>query len=930
VTPRPNDETLAAAAKVHTPTTLPIGTPSVAPLARGLPSAPGTAIGRFTVQRLLGTGGMGHVYEAHDQELDRPVALKVLRPERTAETLTERLLRESRLTAKIAHPAVMTVYDVGRAGDKVFIAMELIRGETLGAYVARTKPPWREIVRLYERAAEGLAAAHAIGIVHRDFKPDNVLVEGEARRIVVTDFGIARAIDDNEDAGGERPAIGGMQLTTTGTAIGTPAYMAPEQLLGERIDPRADVFAFAVSLWEALFGQRPFDATSLDAIRAATMSPPVPTRAVPRRLLRALRRGLELVRTRRWPDMPSFARELTAIRRGGRKWKLAGGGAALVSASIAAAFMLRPHPANPCASFAVAYDHAALAKVLASAPTVLATLDKRANGLRATHDKTCHADRKPAQDPRVAACLAARKLELEGTAADLILDGSAHAEPLATVVEDGTRCAAPPAFALFALVPSDPTLRRKVTALRYRGWDIEDARDRGEIERALAQATALAHDAEPVWPPVYAEASFLLGTVQSLHGDNKLAIVTLKQAAAVAESAHLDDLAEHVWVYLGYDAGERGGNADRELEYLAYADAALDRMGHPAAAQAWFDYEKGSALLRANRVGEADKLMHEAVDLSKREAPAYLTTALIGLGSVYERENRIAEAIAAYRQVLSSLRPDADFQVTMSARTALAEDLSQAGEHHEAIATAREVAALADKTLAATDTSRCVTHGLLTETLSNAHQYADALVEAETSVACMKEALGERSEPYAETLKTEAEVLSAMGQHAVAVQKLERACDVIAFEVGEASLPHARCWLSEVTPLMSLGRNREALALDNQAIPVIRSAIGDDDILTATAFGMRGKVEGKLGQIDQAAADLEHALAMFAKITVDPGVVADVQASLAEALWRKDPKRAHELIATALHTFDATPEWSDVRAQTAQWLASDGHPKPKH
>jgi len=150
---------------------------------------------RYEVRRLLGVGGMGHVFAAHDTELDREVALKVLRPELAgnAAVLAERLIRESRLTAKIAHPAVMTVYDVGRSDDTVFIAMELIRGETLGVYIARTGASWRTIVALYERAAAGLAAAHAAGIVHRDFKPENVLVETDASRVIVTDFGIARA-----------------------------------------------------------------------------------------------------------------------------------------------------------------------------------------------------------------------------------------------------------------------------------------------------------------------------------------------------------------------------------------------------------------------------------------------------------------------------------------------------------------------------------------------------------------------------------------------------------------------------------------------------------------------------------------------------------------------------------------------------------------
>jgi tetratricopeptide (TPR) repeat protein len=959
VTPCPNDDTLAAfarrsladtehagisdhldscdgcrasvlaAAKAYAPTAFPVGTPSLPPLGKGTAAAPGTKIGRFTVRRLLGAGGMGHVYEAHDPELDRAVALKILRPELTVAALTDRLLHESRLTAKVAHPAVMTVYDVGRADEVVFIAMELIRGETLGAYVARTKPGWREVVQLYERAAEGLAAAHAVGIIHRDFKPDNVLVEGDARRIVVTDFGIARATDASDETG-SRPATGDVRLTATGAAIGTPAYMAPEQLLGGRVDPRADVFAFTVSLWEALFGQRPFGGASIEQILAAMTSPPLPTRAVPRRVVRALRRGLELKPERRWPDMPSFVGELAKIRTGGRRWKIAAGGAGLLAAGIATALLVRGGPANPCASFTIAYDHVALAKVLASEPAVLATLDQRANALRATHDKTCHVERAPAQDPSVAACLAARKLELEGTAADLSLDGAAHAKDLAKVVDDATSCTAPSASALFADVPADPALRRKVTALRYQRYDTENAHAYGNTETALAQATTLAHDAERVWPPLHAEMLLLLGPLQSSHGDNKQAVATLKQAAAVAESVHHDAVAVNAWSQLSENAREHLGDPERSLEYLTYAEAALDRMGHPARAQAVFDYHKGMALLGAHRIDEADKVLHEAVELSRQKVPDFLHQALLGLPPLYDDEGKIPEAIAAYREALATLPPNWDPELRVMMRTQLAGDLSFLGEHKDAIATGREAIAAADKTLPETNRDRCVAHWAFAQMLVNAQQLDEGLVEAKASVSCMQKALGERSERYGEALQVEGKVLIAMKRNAEAVPVLARACDVIAFQAGEANAQQAMCWVDESNAQRALGHTRKALALVDQALPVIRHAYGDTD-RTASVIFVRGQLEGELGQRDQAIADFEQVLATESKLAVDPNDFAATQWELAKVLWRRDPKRAHELTVTALHTFDTTPSprTQDVRAEAAEWLATNGHPKPK-
>ena len=240
----------------------------------------GARFGRYELRTLLGTGGMGAVFDAYDAELDRAVALKVLRPELSAAPgLSARLLHESRLTAKIAHPSVITIHDVGREHDAVFIAMELVRGSTLTAWRASHDLDWRAIVALFERAGEGLDAAHGAGIVHRDFKPDNVLVAHDARKVVVTDFGIAfgagtaaaSTVSSTEPAG---PAIrGGTLQTTDGSVRGTPAYMAPEQIARLTVDHRADVFSFCASLWQALCGERPFPGLNLYEIYAAMHMP---------------------------------------------------------------------------------------------------------------------------------------------------------------------------------------------------------------------------------------------------------------------------------------------------------------------------------------------------------------------------------------------------------------------------------------------------------------------------------------------------------------------------------------------------------------------------------------------------------------------------------------------------------------------------------
>jgi tRNA A-37 threonylcarbamoyl transferase component Bud32/tetratricopeptide (TPR) repeat protein len=224
-------------------------------------------IGRYEVLEMLGEGAMGSVYVAHDPQLDRRVAVKLVRSDRKAHAaMHERLAREAKTMAQVRHPNVVAVYDAGELDDGVFIAMELIDGETLRRWLVRAQRGWREIVRAFVQAGRGLEAAHAAGVVHREFKPDNVLVE-RGGRVAVGDFGVA-AVADSDGAD---------------EVIGTPRYMSPEQSRGEPVDPRTDQFSFAVALYEALYGESPAE------VPAVPRGSPVPA-AVGRVLVRALAR----------------------------------------------------------------------------------------------------------------------------------------------------------------------------------------------------------------------------------------------------------------------------------------------------------------------------------------------------------------------------------------------------------------------------------------------------------------------------------------------------------------------------------------------------------------------------------------------------------------------------------------------------------------
>ena len=318
---------------------MPSGPSGVRSSERALPA--GTQVGRYVVGERVGAGAMGTVYAAHDPDLDRQVALKVMRRRSSGEELRARLLREGQAMARLTHPGVITVYDVGTLDDQLFVAMELVTGGTLRDWLARRPRDWREVLDVLRRAGAGLACAHASGLVHRDFKPDNVLV-GDDGRVRVTDFGLARATRDESSDVAPLDAAGDpleATLTRTGALVGTPAYMAPEQLRGEAVDARADIFSFCVALYEALYGDRPFDGSTLvalrDAIERGAVRPAPRGSRVPRGLRRALVVGLRAEPGDRYASMDALLRALDdAIPRSRTRTALV---AVAAAASVAAA-----------------------------------------------------------------------------------------------------------------------------------------------------------------------------------------------------------------------------------------------------------------------------------------------------------------------------------------------------------------------------------------------------------------------------------------------------------------------------------------------------------------------------------------------------------------------------------------------------------------
>src|SRR5580692_5487852 len=327
----------------------------------------GATIGRYVVLGLLGRGGMGEVYAAYDPELDRKIAVKLLRTRggsgEAASDGKTRLLREAQAIARLSHPNVVIVYDVGTFCESVFIAMEFVEGHTLGYWLQAETRGWREVLDVYVAAGRGLVAAHAAGLVHRDFKPDNVMIT-KSGLVRVMDFGLARelmtadapslgglaldaaaraaALADTFENGADLdataklgaggapneavPGISGgylrLKLTQTGAMLGTPAYMAPEQFAGTGGDARSDQFSFCVALYEGVCGSRPFAGDNVLALMANVVAGVVsdlpPDARVPAWLRRILLRGLSADPKDRFPSMTELLAALghdPAVRR---------------------------------------------------------------------------------------------------------------------------------------------------------------------------------------------------------------------------------------------------------------------------------------------------------------------------------------------------------------------------------------------------------------------------------------------------------------------------------------------------------------------------------------------------------------------------------------------------------------------------------------
>jgi len=354
-------------------------------LAREL--APGTNLDRFRLLRRMGMGAMGVVFAAHDAELDRNVALKVLLDDEDGGDKA-RLVQEARSMAKLTHPNVVAAYQVGVAGGRVFLAMELVEGSTLKEWLV-TRPAVADVIRLFQLIAQAVDAGHRAGILHRDLKPQNILVtrDGQPK---VTDFGLAEA-----------SLVG----AASSSPAGTPAYMAPEVLSGGRGGTAADQFSLAVCFHEALAGRRPYEAATLDELREAVQRPVTLDRSIPARLRAVLERALNPNPEKRFPSTAEFGDALATPKQS--RVGLGVGAIAVLTGVLAISFTIQRGVSTAQASAPVSVAPPTAAPEPTPAPTPSPTPVTETAPTNATTPKTA----KPAARPRKPVASAAPSAE---------------------------------------------------------------------------------------------------------------------------------------------------------------------------------------------------------------------------------------------------------------------------------------------------------------------------------------------------------------------------------------------------------------------------------------------------------------------------------------------------------------------------------------
>lgn len=923
--------------------------------------APGDRVSRYRVLEVVGAGGMGVVYAAYDPDLDRRVALKLLHDggaSSTAGNARPRLLREAQALARLSHPNVVAVHDVGAVGDRLFLAMEFIDGQTLTQWLGERKRSWPELRDVFIAAGRGLAAAHAAGITHRDFKPDNVLIDTRGN-VRVTDFGLARLTGaqsqpDSHDAA--EPALSSGSITQTGAIVGTPAYMAPEQFEPGIVDAAADQYSYCATLYEALFGVRPFTGKSLAELMLAVRSepprePPRDTR-VPGRVRTAVMRGLSRDPTQRFPDMAALLAEIG--RSPGRGWR----SIALVTASIGALSLAvgayvdrtrmpalcREDPAGSLwnddgrARFRAAFDRALPANEEVWT-TFAGGIDGWAVRWVALQSRACDPRNEEDAAAGVAAlrmlCLAEHRAHLEATlrvVGKLADDASdtaalARAPMMIEALPSLDACDDIARMSSLRGDPVPPEIASEVVDASAALAEAEAMMIGGDHEAALAKAEEASTQIEALgYAPLLAELHLSRGRISTRLGRTDDAREQLEQSVELATRSGDRQRAARALIDTLYVVSE-SGNAMELGEYVAkQARSEIAHLGDPSDLLSRWHKNRATLLYRMGKVPDAIEELERALEVvSLDDQPLYRADILVDLANLQMLAFRFDEAeahIAACRELLHA----------------------HLGRLHPNVA-ALEYSA-----------------GVLAATRFD---WVGAQARLEAALEIRGATVGSRHPDYASDLATLGDVLGYQGMHDEAVARLEQALSLyhelhgpkhaMSLNVqirlaqaykGAGRFEDARREAAEATEigrvamspghpvvagglgvlaeaLVELGRLEQAVEVFEAALEAYEAGHGPEHTYTSVARGTLGASLRAVGRLDEAADHLERAIESTKGDEVAAGERAWFQYLFARTQWERGIDRASVRARTEAAIDELHQRSDPERAQEAKsWLDS--------
>jgi tetratricopeptide (TPR) repeat protein/tRNA A-37 threonylcarbamoyl transferase component Bud32 len=816
---------------------------------------PGTRIARYTLIEAIGSGGIGIVYTAYDPDLDRRVALKLLRPSKlagrraTIQQRRARLLREAQALARLSHPNVVPIYEVGTFGAQIYLVMEFIDGLTLGAWFRARARRWHEIVAVFLQAGRGLAAAHEAAIVHRDFKPDNVLV-GHDGRVRVLDFGLAgplRAqdsaekipVDIDSDSGDERsdeasderfepPAV----VTRDGQVLGTPAYMAPEQSAGGHVDARSDQFGFCVALYEALYGQRPFRGRYDDPRRYVNLAkartrgrlPGKRPSDLPGDIERILLRGLSLDPERRFPNMQALLDELEALAQPSRRWWWLPLGLVGIAAATVIGFMsatAREPELRGCDDgsnlligiwdggvadeLLGAAEQTSRASIVEMATNASKSLDEWASRWRKARLRACEAGSTysaPSDEllEQRLACLDRQLVRVDSTLAGLRRLFAERPESLADRLDaigddlpDPHDCEAAPLLERKHLRPRDPALASTIAALEDELAMVEGRFDGDKDYEAAHRAgkALLARARATQFDPLIAEVLLLVGQIDD------------ERSQENPEDAE-QRLSDAAWT------AQRAGHDEVLVTAAAKLVEVLARTGRFESARLWAQLGRATLARLGDDTPAEAELQLALAELETAEGDFE--------GALAEREPAI--------ELLQRL-DRTHHRSYLRAELAQANDLRELGRYDDAATLLERNRQLVIEVHGANHPRVAEVIEALGMLRSAQGQQDEALRLSREALALVERVHGEDSAEVAKVLNNLAIVLDQSGRYGEAVEVLERARTIFSRVEGERSRAVAYVDVNLGQALHNLGRYDEAATRYESALGVLIELFGE-------------------------------------------------------------------------------------------------------